>query len=94
MRRTILTFAFAISATTSFAQDTPVQMPEPAPPSPTPDPPHCSDFKLNPDGTWIPRHPVTIGDVTISQKAAFQAGSVIGGVDLGTLLNQQCLQQP
>jgi hypothetical protein len=72
------------------AQNTQVQMPQPGPPSPAPVTPACNDFRHNPDGSWSPLHAVTVGDVTLSPKAAFLPGSQEGGVDLAALLNQQC----
>jgi hypothetical protein len=81
-----------IAASGALAQSNGVQMPQPTPPSPAPYAPNCTDFKLNPDGSWSPLHSVTVGDVTISQKAAFLPGSKIGDVDLATLLNEQCIR--
>ena len=89
-----LSLFVAVAVVPASAQDKPVKLPQTAPPSPTPVPPHCSDFRLNPDGTWSPVRRVTVGDVTLSDKAAFVPGTVVGGVDLARLLDQQCLQQP
>jgi hypothetical protein len=88
-----LGFVLAIFATAASAQSGQIQMPNPTPPSPSPYSPQCSEFKLNPDGSWSPLHAVTVGDVTISPKAAFLPGSKIGDVDLAALLNQQCLKR-
>jgi hypothetical protein len=85
-----LCVAVAALATAASAQTGQIQMPDPTPPSPAPYAPQCTDFKLNPDGSWSPLHSVTVGDGTISQKAAFLPGSKIGDVDLAALLNQQC----
>jgi hypothetical protein len=82
-----------IVASGALAQNSTVQMPQPTPPSPAAYSPQCADFKLNPDGSWSPLHAVTVGDVTISQKAAFLPGSKIGDVDLATLLNEQCVRR-
>lgn len=92
LRALVLSFAL-LGALPAAAQDKPVQLPEPAPPSPSPVPPHCSDFRLNADGTWSPVRRITVGDVTVSQEKIFAPGSRIGGVDLATVLNRQCLQQ-
>jgi hypothetical protein len=94
--RSLLIFTalgWAAIATGALAQNSQLQMPQPIPPSPAPYSPKCSDFRLNPDGSWSPVHSVTVGDVTISQKAAFLPGSKIGDVDLATLLNTQCVKQ-
>jgi hypothetical protein len=80
-------------ANVALAQTNTVQMPQPTPPSPSAYAPQCSDFKLNPDGSWSPLRAITVGDVTISQKAAFLPGSKIGDVDLATLLNEQCVRR-
>jgi hypothetical protein len=94
IRASTLCFSIAIFATAASAQNAQLRMPDPAPPSPAPYAPQCSDFRLNPDGSWSPLHAVTVGDVTISQKAAFLPGSKIGGVDLATLLDTQCAGKP
>ena len=93
MRALGLLFSAVVLANAASAQNAPLRMPDPAPPSPAPYAPRCSDFKLNPNGSWSPLHPVTVGDVTISQKAAFLPGAKIGDVDLATLLNAQCLRR-
>lgn len=91
LRTLAVTVVFAVPA---FAQDKPLELGQPTPPSPAAAPPNCADFRHNPDGSWSPVHPVTVGDVTISRKGNFAPGTVVGGVDIAAQLNQQCLQQP
>jgi hypothetical protein len=54
----------------------------------------CSDFRESDNGLWTPNHHITIngpsGEVTISPALSFRAGLAFMGVDLGTMLDQEC----
>src|SRR5665213_3099985 len=66
--------------------------PSPAPaPTATPQPLTCADFRHNPDGSWSPLHPVTIGGVTMGTGTSFNPGVQMGGVDLAASLNAHCI---
>jgi hypothetical protein len=50
----------------------------------------CADFARNPDGSWSPLVPVTIGAVTMGPGVRFTPGVSFGGIDLASILNRQC----
>jgi hypothetical protein len=50
----------------------------------------CSDFVRNPNGSWSPVRPITLNGITMGPGVAFTPGVSFGGVDLATILNQQC----
>lgn len=54
----------------------------------------CSDFKQDSQGGWSPAHPISIGAMTMTAVTSFHAGDTVGGqngVDLGTILDKECL---
>jgi hypothetical protein len=63
-----------------------------ATPSPTVAQPQltCADFRHNPNGSWTPLHPVTLGGVSMGAGVAFSEGVQFGGIDLAAALNKQC----
>jgi hypothetical protein len=50
----------------------------------------CADFQRNPNGSWSPVRAVTLNGVMMGPGVAFTPGVLFGGVDLATILNQQC----
>jgi len=54
----------------------------------------CDAFRKNPDGSWACIKPVTIrgpaGEIKISPGLTFRKGVYFMGIDLATLLDQQC----
>lgn len=50
----------------------------------------CADFVRNPNGSWSPVRPVTIGSVTMGPGVSFNPGMLIGGVDIAAWLNANC----
>lgn len=50
----------------------------------------CADFVRNPNGSWSPVRPVTLNGVTMGPGVQFVPGVSFGGVDLASILNQQC----
>jgi hypothetical protein len=51
---------------------------------------HCSDFTRNPNGSWSALKPITLNGISFGPGVAFTAGVSFGGVDLASILNQQC----
>lgn len=54
----------------------------------------CGDFKQNSEGWWSPTHPISIGAMTMTAVTSFHAGDTVGGengVDLGAMLDKECL---
>jgi hypothetical protein len=54
------------------------------------DPLHCYDFQHNPDGSWSPRHQVSLNGETLDSGVAVPEGVAFGGVDLAGNLNRYC----
>ena len=50
----------------------------------------CTDFRRQPDGSWSPRRPVTIGGMTLTPAMSFSRGVSFGGVDVGAALDAHC----
>jgi len=50
----------------------------------------CADFVRNPNGSWSPVRPITLNGVTMGPGVQFMPGVSFGGVDLASILNQQC----
>lgn len=51
----------------------------------------CGDFTHNDDGSWNPAHPVAIAGLVLNVIRTFRAGESIAGVDLGAILDRDCL---
>lgn len=56
----------------------------------------CSNFRHNEDGSWTPVSQFTItnqngSQVSMGPGVSFRPGVQFSGIDLATLLNQQCL---
>jgi hypothetical protein len=56
----------------------------------------CSKFRHNEDGSWTPISQFTITNqngshVSMGPGVSFRPGVQFSGIDLATLLNQQCL---
>jgi hypothetical protein len=50
----------------------------------------CADFVRNPNGSWSPVRPITLNGITMGPGVAFMPGVAFGGIDLASVLNQQC----
>jgi hypothetical protein len=50
----------------------------------------CADFSRNPNGSWSPVRVIHLNGITMGPGVAFSPGVYFGGVDLATILNQQC----
>lgn len=55
----------------------------------------CADFARNPDGSWSPVKPFTLGGITMGPGVKFTPGVLFNGLDFASALNQHCqlLQQ-
>jgi hypothetical protein len=53
----------------------------------------CTDFTHNRDNTWSPNRSIVVGVMVVSPTSSFRAGDMIGGADLGALLDQACDEQ-
>jgi hypothetical protein len=74
---------FAMGAP-SFAQNAPQ---EPAHQKGIP----CDAFQHNPDGSWTPLKPVSLGGVHVGPGVSLREGVKFGGVDFAAELNKQCV---
>jgi hypothetical protein len=85
-RASFFAIALGLLCLNAFAQ-TPA-----TPPGPTLKDLHlsCSDFRHNKDGSWSPLHPVQLGGVQLKTGVAINRGGAHGGVDLASLLNNEC----
>ena len=51
----------------------------------------CAYFQRNSNGSWTQRSPVTINGQTLNVSGVrINPGTIIGGIDLGAVLNRQC----
>lgn len=50
----------------------------------------CLDFQRNPNGSWSPLKPVSIGGVQMTPGVQFTPGVSFSGIDLAAELNRQC----
>ncbi len=54
----------------------------------------CSRFAHNPDGSWSVKQPLELftdnGRVRVSPGPPFKPGMSFGGLDIATMLDQQC----
>jgi hypothetical protein len=53
----------------------------------------CDDFTRNRDNTWSPTHSIVVGVMAVSPTASFRAGEIVGGADLGAILDTECNAQ-
>jgi len=51
----------------------------------------CADFQRNLNGSWSATHRIELNGVSFGPGVAFTPGVSFGGVDLATVLNQQCV---
>ena len=54
----------------------------------------CDQFRANQDGSWTPVRAMTIraanGEITVTPAVSFRAGIAFMGIDLGSVLDQNC----
>jgi hypothetical protein len=54
----------------------------------------CDDFQHNQDGSWTPKHSMTLkgpnGEVRIEPTVSFRSGTTFMGIDLAEILQQDC----
>ena len=50
----------------------------------------CSDFRRNPDGSWVALRPTSISGVQVSPGLVLIVNQFHSGLDLATRLNQRC----
>jgi hypothetical protein len=87
-----VSFSYALAALLSvmtglqsFAQSV-------SPPGTVPTALTCRDFHQNPDGTWSPNRPITVGDITLSPSVNYKKGQVFAGLPLVEALESSCIK--
>lgn len=51
-------------------------------------------FRRNPNGSWSPLAPVTIGGASLRPGAAFTEGVAFGGINVAAMLNAAAARYP